>query len=92
MIALGKEKLKYRPAVLLEPLRVGAHVHAFKDGGHAGRQQLVAALDLYQAKPAGAHIAQALHMAEGGDVNVVLLCHFQNGLPSACADLLTVDL
>ena len=70
---------------------VGGDLHAFVDGGHAGGQQLVAALDLDQAQAAGAHIAQAVQMAEGGNVDVVLPRHFQDGLAGARADFLPVD-
>ena len=72
VVALREEQLEDHAAVLLEPLRVGAHLHALKDGGHAGGQQLVAALDLDQAKTACAHVAQALQMAERGNVDCLL--------------------
>ena len=55
--------------------------------GHAGGQELVAALDLHQAEAAGAHRAQALQMAEGGNVDLVLPRHFEDGLAGARARL-----
>ena len=76
---------------LLEPLGVGADLHAFVDGGHAGGKELVAALDLDQAQAAGAHVAEAVQMAEGGNVDVVLPRHFKDGLAGAGADFLLVD-
>ena len=91
VVALGEEQLEDGAAVLLEPLSIGADLHAFVDGGHAGGKELVAALDLNQAKAAGAHFAEAVHMAEGGNVDVVLPRHFKDGLAAQAADFLLID-
>src|ERR1035438_1426824 len=78
--------------MLLEPLGLGAYLHALIHSGHAGGQQLVTAFDLHQAQAAGAYIAQALKMAERGNIDVVLPRHLQNGLAGAGADFLPIDL
>ena len=80
VVALGEQQLEDGAAMLLQPLGVGADFHALGDGGDAGRQQLVAALDLDQAQAARANVAQAVEMAERGNVDVVLPRHFQDGL------------
>jgi hypothetical protein len=91
VVALGEEQLEDHAAVLVEPLGFGADFHALEDGCHAGGQQLVASLDLDQTKAACAHVGQALHMAEGGNVDVVLQRHLENGLAGKSADFLFVD-
>ena len=91
VIALGEEQLKDGLAMLLQALRRRGDFHSFFDGGDAGGQQLVAALDLDQAQAARAHIAQPIEMAERRDVDVVFARDFKNGLAGAGADFLTVD-
>ena len=80
MVAFGEEQLEDGTAVLLEALGVRAHLHAFLHSGHAGRQQFVVALDLHQAQPARAKIAQAVQVAERGNVDVILARHLQDRL------------
>jgi hypothetical protein len=77
--------------VFLESFCVGADFHALEDGGHAGRQQLVAALDLHQAQPARTHIAQPFQVAERGNVDVILPRNLQDGLAPEGAYFLSVD-
>ncbi len=91
VVALGEEQFENGAAMLFEPLGVGGDLHALVDGGHAGGQELVAALDLHQAKAAGADVAQAVQMAEGGNVDVVFPRHFEDGLAGAGAHFLPVD-
>ena len=65
---------------LLQAFGVGGDLHALIDGGDAGGQQLVGALDLDQAQAAGADLAEAVEMAEGGNVDVILAGHLEDGL------------
>ena len=91
MIALGEEQFEDVAAILLKAFGVGEDVHAFKDGSDAGREQLAGAGDFDQADAACADIAEAIEMAEGGDVDVVLTGDFEDGLTPAAADLMAVD-
>ena len=69
--------------MLLEPLGRGAYYHAFLDCGDTRWQELVAALDLDETKPARTDFAQAFKMAQSGDVDVVLARHFKDCLAPA---------
>jgi hypothetical protein len=78
--------------MLLEPLSLRAHLHAFKYRGHASGQQSVAAFDLNQAQTASANIAQAFKMAKGWDVDVVFPRDLKDSLARAGADFVSIDL
>src|SRR2546429_5167373 len=91
MVALREEKFKDCAAMLFEALGRRVHFHAFFHGCYAGRQKLIAALDLDQAKAARTHIAEAVKVTEGRNVNVVFLGYFQNGLASATAYIFAVN-
>src|ERR1035437_5694644 len=91
VIALGKEQFKDGAAVFLQALGFGADLHAFLDGSDTGGQKLVASFDLDQAHAAGANLAEAVHVAKGGDVDIVFPRDFKDCLASARADFLFVD-
>jgi hypothetical protein len=90
-LATQTEQIEDGFAMFLQALSRGGDFHSFFDGGDAGGKKLVAALDFNQAEAAGAHVAEAVEMAEGGDVDVVLAGDFENGLAGAGANFLIVD-
>ena len=92
VVALGEEQLQNRAPIAVQALRVGRDLHALGDAGHAGGQQLVGALDLDQAQPAGADGRQAPQVAQGRDEDLVLARDGQDGFILARADVLAVDL
>jgi hypothetical protein len=91
MISLSEEQLEDGATVLLQPFGDGGDLHAFKDGGHAGGEELIIALNFDHAQAACADIAEAVEVAEGRYVNVVFAGHFEDGLAGAGADFLSID-
>jgi hypothetical protein len=91
MVALGEKELKDNAAMTLEPLGVGSYIHALEYRGHAGGEQLVAALYFDHAQAAGANIAEAVEMTESGNVDVVFARHFEDRLAGAGAHFLAIN-
>ena len=91
MIAFGKEQFENHAAVVLQALGVGGDFHAFFYDGDAGRKQLVLALDLDEAKPAGADVGEAVHFAEPRNEDAVLPGNVEDGFFLASAQIAAVD-
>ncbi len=85
MVALGEQQLQDHPAVILQALGIGGHLHAFFDGGDAGGEQLVLALDFDQAQAAGSHVGEAVHLAEAWNEDAVLAGDVENAFFLASA-------
>src|SRR6185437_5668167 len=91
VITLRKQQFENHPAVFAQPLRIGGHLHPFINRGHTRGEQLIAALYLHHAKTAGAHVSQAVQVAECGELNAVFARDFQDALPRARAHIFAVD-
>ncbi len=91
MIALGEQQLKDHAAVVLQALGVGGDFHALFDHSDAGRKQLVLALNLDKAKPAGADVGEAVHFAEPRNKDAVLPGNVEDGFFLASAQIAAVD-
>src|SRR6185437_2293813 len=91
VVALGEQQFEDHPAVLLQALGIGGHLHALVNGGHAGRKQLVAALHLHNAEAASAHVRQPFNMTERRNVDPVFAGHIEDRLPARGAYFLAVD-
>ena len=91
VVALDEQHLDDRPAVLVEPLRVGRDLHALGDRGRAGRSELVRARDLDDAQAARARVGQAVEVAQRRDVDAVLACDGEDRLALGAGDVGAVD-
>jgi hypothetical protein len=92
VVTLAEEHLDDDTAIVFQALCVDENFHAFLNLGHAGRQELVVALDFYEANAAGADFGETVDVAEGRDIDSVFLRDFKNGLVFACADILAIYL
>ncbi len=91
VIALGQQQLDDHAAVGRQPRRVDHHRKAFLHRRGAGGRQPPAAAHFDDAQAAGAHIRQAVQMAQGGDGAAGFARRFENGLAFARGDQLTFD-
>ena len=66
--------------------------HAFLHTRDTCRQQLVTAFYFHQAQAAGAHVGETVQVAEGGYVDPILTCDFENGLIGARTNVAPIDL
>ena len=91
VVAFGEQQLERDLPIGLELRRAGGDRQALLYGGGAGGQQARDAGDLDHAQPAGADRAQALHVAEGGDVLVVGSRDLEDRLTGGGRDHFAVD-
>ena len=89
---VGEQQLQVGLAGLQDPLGFGAHHHIGCDLGGAGLHQLGIALHLHHAEAAGPVNGGALVIAEGGDGDIVLPGHLQDGLTGDAQHLFAVDI
>src|SRR5205823_1254040 len=91
VVALGEQQLHDHLAVLVQPLRVCRHRHAFLDARHAGWGEFRGAFDLDKAEAAASDQRQAVKLAESRNPDAVLARDLQDRLVLAGADVLAVD-
>ena len=73
MIAFGKKQLHDRAAQFAEPRRIGRYLHAFVDGGHAGRLGPRHAGNFHEANAAAALRRKAVQTTERRNMDAYLL-------------------
>ena len=91
MIPLGEQQFQRHAPVFSQPLAVGFDLHAFGDFGGAGGKQLRHAGHFHQAQAAGAHVIDAVQVAQGRDFHAGLFRRLQNGCAFLGADFLAVN-
>jgi hypothetical protein len=80
MVAFGMQQFCGYFLVFLYSIVGSGNGHVGHYFGSTGRHQFVVAFNLHQTNPAGAYIAQAIHMAHGEYFNIVFPANLQYGL------------
>jgi hypothetical protein len=91
MVALGEEQLQRHPPVFAQPFAVGLDVHALATLVVQAGSSLAIPGHFHQAQPAGAHIINAVQMAERRNFDARLRRGVQDRRAFLGADLLSVN-
>ena len=91
VVALDEQQLDGHAAILRELCRRGLDGHAVLDGRGAGGQQAVGSGELDHADAACADCAEALEIAERGNLLAVGAGRFKNGVALVRGDQLTIN-